>query len=194
MKKVNNPDRSNPVSPEELTAQYAKVFDSLPGNALAGEKAPHHVFGQLVRSPDVAEVFIPYWVATKTRLNFTVREQELIILRTACIYGCDYVWGHHVPVALEAGMTEEEILQVPLTIDEMTLPEKEKVLLLATDDITAQANVSEKTWEQLNAHYSEAQILDIITIVSQYVLFNSVNNIFGIRLENDSMPSLGKVK
>ena len=194
MKSTNNPDRSNPVPPQEIHSKFKEVIANLPGKSLMGEKAPNHVLGQLLCSPDIAKLFIPYWIKSKSILSLSVREQEFIILRTAYRYGSDYVWGHHVPVALEADVSEKDIEQLILPIDEMQLSEKERILLQTTDEIVSNANVVEQTWSRLKTYYNDKQILDVITVVSQYLLFNSVNNIFGIRLENESMPTLGKIK
>ncbi|MCH9631654.1 MAG: hypothetical protein S4CHLAM37_16780 [Chlamydiia bacterium] len=87
-------------------------------------------------------------------------------------------------------MSKEEILQIPLPFDEQTLPLEEKLLIQTTGKILSHANLSEEEFTALKDHYDEEQILDIIALVSQYILFNSVNNIFGIKLENASMPNL----
>lgn len=190
---VRNSRRDEPVSKDELLADFAGVFNALPGNALKGDNAPVEVFGMLLKSRKIAELFIPYWGKTKHLLDLTIREQELIILRSACYYGCDYVWGHHIPQAKEVGVSDDEIASLPYPPQEQPWSEKEKVMLLAVDSIISSANLSESLWEKLSQHWSTKQILDMITVVSQYVIFNSVNNIFGTRLENDSLPLLPDV-
>ncbi len=50
--------------------------------------------------------FLEYWVTSKSEMGFSVREQELIILRMGVLYQYDYVWMHHVPVDREFGVSE----------------------------------------------------------------------------------------
>ena len=90
-------------------------------------------------------------------------------------------------------MSDDEILQIKLATADTSLAEAEKILLEVTDQVYKSANISNDLWEQVNHYYKTEQILDIITVISQYVVFNAVNNIYGIKLENSTMPSLGEV-
>jgi alkylhydroperoxidase family enzyme len=193
IKRVHNQRRIAPVPADVLLSKYAALFNQLPGDALKGKNTPVEVFGVLLKSPKIAALFFPYWANSKTTLNLTIREQELIILRTGCYFGCDYVWGHHVPVALEVGVTPEELKQIPYPAATGNWSEKEKILLIVVDEILKSANVNNEHWQRLSKHWAVDQILDIITVISQYLLFNTVNNVFGTQLENKSMPNLPDV-
>lgn len=190
MKRVKNPQRVKPIPADQLKAQYAPLFDQLPGKALKGENSPVNVFGILLHSPEIAKIFIPYWVKSKSILNLTIREQELIILRMACLFGCDYVWGHHVPVMKEIGISDQEIANIPLPPEKGKWNEKETILLKVTDALVKTANITDEDWARLIKSYKTDQILDIITVVSQYVFFNAVNNVFGVKLEHAKLPPL----
>ena len=191
--RLQNEQREEPIEASVLMKDYGHVFAQLPGDALKGANTPVNVFGMLLRSPKVAELFIPYWGKSKADLNLSIRQQELIILRTACYYSCDYVWGHHVPVAKEVGVSDEEIGWISNSAEEQGWSDAEQILLLVVDDVLSQANLSDERWLRLREHWSAEQVLDIITVISQYLLFNSVNNIFGLKLENDTMPRLHEV-
>lgn len=184
-----NPNRFSGMSANELLSNCADAFSLLPGTALEGKNAPVNVFGQLMTSPDVSNLFIPYWAASKTALALSVREQELIILRSAFLFQCDYVWGHHVPVIKEAGATDEEITRVTQPIATAGWSEKEAALLMMTDQLFSHANITNELWDEIKRHYSDAQLVDIIMVCSQYLLFNSVNNVFGLQLEHDGLPN-----
>jgi alkylhydroperoxidase family enzyme len=139
-------------------------------------------------SPKVSNLFVPYWAASKTALDLSVREQELIILRSAFLFQCDYVWGHHVPVIKEVGVGDEEIEKITKPIDSAGWSAKDAALLKMTDQIFSKANITENMWGEIKQHYSDAQLVDIIMVCSQYLLFNSVNNVFGLPLEHDGLP------
>ena len=191
--KVNNPERSNPIPKDQLLDKCQNIFSILKGDSLKGDKAPTSVLGQLMRSENVASSFLTYWAESKITMSLSLRQQELIILRSACIFGCEYVWGHHVPVAQQEGLKDDDIMQITQEIASISLPEEDKILLEFTDQIYKKANITDILWNQVNRYYTEIQILDMITVTSQYLLFNSVNNIFGIKLENNTMPPLGMI-
>lgn len=188
MKSVKNPVRLKPVPRERLLSEYGHLMKDLPNLSFAGEDAPVNAFGVVVQNPELAKLFIPYWVKSKTLLHLTVREQELIILRMAWLYKCDYIWGHHEPI-MRKEMAEKQILQIPLG-NKGEWDEKDKALLRATDSLVKKANLTKRDWSRLKKYYSEVQILDIITVVSQYVFFAAMNNTFGIKLETDTLPRL----
>jgi len=188
MKSVKNPVRLKPIPREKLSSEFGDLFKDLPNLSLTKEDSPVNVFGVVVQNPELAKYFIPYWVKSKTLLNLSVREQELIILRMAYLYKCDYVWGHHDPI-MRKEMDEKQILQIPMG-DKGEWDDKDRALLRATDSLVKKANLTKRDWSRLKKYYSEVQILDIITVVSQYVFFAAVNNTFGVRLETDSLPRL----
>lgn len=188
MKSVKNPTRLKPLPREKLSSEFGDLFKDLPNLSLNKEDSPVNVFGVVVQNPELAKYFIPYWVKSKTLLHLTVREQELIILRMAWLYKCDYVWGHHDPI-MRKEMDEKKILQIPLG-EKGDWDEKDKALLRATDSLVKKANLTKRDWSRLKKHYNEVQILDIITVVSQYVFFAAVNNTFGVKLETDALPRL----
>ena len=190
--KVQNPERSIPISKTALLKDYSGVFDKLPGDAMRGDNAPINVFAQLANSAEVAKRFFPYWAESKLVMSLSMRAQEIIILRSACLFGCEYVWGHHCVVSAEIGILDSEIQQLKLPIENITLDPVDKLLVEVTDQIYKSANISDDLWDRLHKHYGQEELLDMITVISQYIIFNSVNNIFGIPLENNKMPIFGK--
>lgn len=191
--RIDNPQRETPIPREELLSKYANIFESIPGSAIKGKNTPVNVFGILLKSPEIAALFFPYWSKSKTALHLSVREQELIILKIGCYFGCDYIWGHHVPILLETGATQAEIDAIPFSPEEKPWSDKEKILLIVSEELVKSANITEKNWKTLTQFYTTEQILDIITVASQYLLFSAVNNTFGVKLEHPGLPNLPDV-
>lgn len=92
IKRVQNKKRTEPKSEEEVSSHFKELLDKLPGLSFKSKNAPVNVFGVLLKSKMITELFAPYWAKSKASMKLTVREQEIIILKTACFYGCDYVW------------------------------------------------------------------------------------------------------
>lgn len=160
-----------------------REFGKLPKGFFEGERSPKNVFGTLLHSPRVLGGYIPYWVDFKNICSLSVREQELVILRMAVNNECDYVFSVHRDVALQNEVTIEEIHWITVSnLDSFS--DREALLLKLTDQISNGCNVSDDLWDQANRVMITAQnIVDLIHLISQYVLYCSVNNVFQVDLE-----------
>lgn len=92
-------------------------------------------------------------------MGLTVREQELVILRIALHYDCNYVWNHHVPVAMEFGINQTEL---------------------------------DAAWGLYKKELTDGEMVDLISLVSQYVFFALTNNVLRVAVEQnlDEIESL----
>lgn len=188
--KQAKPNRFSGASPAAFHEKFDALLNELPYDTLSGKNAPTNVMGQMMVNPEMADLFVPYWVKTKAAISLAIQDQEFIMLRSAVIFNCDYVWGHHVPVMQNTGMARSTINQIARPIEDGDWSDKDKALLMAVDAIYAKADVDEALWASLKQHFTDKNIMDIISVCSQYLLFNATNNVFGLRLEHDGLPTL----
>jgi 4-carboxymuconolactone decarboxylase len=182
MEKVNNP-RLVPQNTEKMPQQWKEIIKRLPGDALKGDYAPVNVLGTLMYEPEIMGQFLDYWITSKLKMSFTVREQELIILRMALHYNCQYVWKHHVPVAREFGVKEEELQAVKSFPLPGVFSPREEMLLMMTDEMMTHRDIDDEKWEQMKKVLTDREVLDLIHIISQYVLFTLTNNVLRVEVE-----------
>jgi 4-carboxymuconolactone decarboxylase len=181
-KKISGP-RIRPVPMSEIRDGWAATLTRIPGSGLKGRFFPGNVLGTLMHNPRTLGTFLEYWVTSKSEMGFSVREQELIILRMGVLYKCDYVWRHHVPVAREFGVSEKEIAAVRKSPLPRIFSKREAALLRLTDELVVHRTVRKKVWDECGRVLSRSEWIDMITIVSQYVLFALANNSFEVQLE-----------
>lgn len=181
----NDNPRIKPVPPCDIPDDVSTIIDRLPGQGLKGENAPNNVLGTLVRNHPIARDFLQYWVTSKNDKQLSYREHEIIILRMGYLYQSNYIWGHHVKAGKESGLSNEEINALGAT-DTAQQPwsPQELVLIDATDEAVLHQKISDNTWNTLVTYFKETQILELIHIISQYVLFALVNNTFKVELES----------
>ena len=86
-------------------------------------------------------------------------------------------------IAREAGMSDEEIRSCKTGPDTPGLSELDRLLLQATDELHADAHVSDTTWKGLSKHYSTQQMMDLVFTVGQYNLVSMALNSFGVQLD-----------
>lgn len=180
-----NAMRIDPQNVDDMRQEWLDTLQRIPGDGLKGRYAPRHVLGMLMHNPDTLGAFLEHWVSSKLDMGFTVREQELVILRMALHYDCNYVWKHHVPVAQEFGVSQSEldaVREIPLG---KGFGSRETALLALTDEMVLHRNVSDASWSRYRGELSDSEVIDLISLVSQYVLFSLANNVLRVDVERN---------
>lgn len=175
--------RIKPLPVTEMQDDWIKILGRLPGNALKGKFSPVNVFGTLMRSPSTMGSFLDYWVTSKLKMGLSGREQELVILRMGYRYHCEYVWKHHVPAAREYGASDKEIEAVKTRRIPQVFSQKELALLMLTDEMVSHRTIRDKVWFKWSKELTESEMIELISLVSQYTFFSLFNNGLNIQVE-----------
>ena len=59
----------------------------------------------------------------------------------------------------------------------------ERVLLRATDELHADAFITDGTWNELSKRYDEKQLIDLVMTAGQYTMVSMFLNTFGVPLD-----------
>jgi alkylhydroperoxidase family enzyme len=108
--------------------------------------------------------------ALSRRLSLSLREREIAILRTCARCGCEYEWGVHVAYFAErAGLSREALRSLTAgTPADPGWSAAEHALIGACDALHEGADLPDAAWAALAAHYSPAQILDLLLLCGWY--------------------------
>lgn len=183
METENQQPRIVPKNTDEMPPEWIDILKRIPGDGLKGKYAPINVLGTLMYNPDTLGQFLDYWVTSKLKMGFSVREQELVILRMAYHYNCNYVWKHHIPVAVEFGVNDTEIEAVKTTPLPNVFSPREEALLILTDELMNTRDIKDEHWEKYGKQLKDSEMVDLISLVSQYVLFALTNNVMRVKVE-----------
>jgi alkylhydroperoxidase family enzyme len=175
--------RIQPRPMSEMRDEWVKILERLPGAGLKGLYTPVNVFGTLMYNPKTMGSFLDYWVTSKLEMGLTGREQELIILRMGFLFNCNYVWKHHIPPAREFGVNDSEIIAVKTKPLPPVFSARENALLMLTDEMLEYRTIRDEAWSQWSGELKSSELLDLVSIVSQYVFFALLNNSFQIEIE-----------
>jgi alkylhydroperoxidase family enzyme len=115
--------------------------------------------------------------------SLPVREKEILILRIGWLCRSEYEWGQHTLIGRDAGLTDDEIERIAKGPDAPGWSEVDQLLLRATDELHADAFVSDETWNALSEHFNTEQMMDIVFAVGQYNLVSMALNTFGVQLD-----------
>lgn len=175
--------RITPLPTKDLSPESLKILARLPGKGLQGEGFPYNLLGTLMHNPDTLEPFLDYWVTSKAKMGLSVREQELVILRMAVLYRSEYVWKHHVKVGREFGINDTELDAIRHGSYAAFSAQRECAFLELTDAFVKERSISPKLWNHSKDILSEKDFVDLISLVSQYVLFALTNVCLQVQVE-----------
>ena len=144
-----------------------------------------NIFRTLAHAPKAFKRFMAWGGYILSDANsLGPRDRELVILRTGFNWKSGYEWAQHVRIGLDCGLTEVEIARIKTGPDDLEWCDSDRALLVATDELTADAFISDATWETLG-EYSEKQRMDLVMTVAQYTQVSMMLNTFGVQLDED---------
>ncbi len=133
---------------------------------------PITLFRTLVRNRPLADAMRGWGSYELGRgLSVGLREREIVIDRTCARCGCAYEWGVHVAhFAARAGLGEDHIRSLThgTAQDDCWADERDRVLIELVDALHEHADIDDGLWSRLTAHYSDGQLLDLLTLCGWY--------------------------
>lgn len=146
------------------------------------ERPPSNLLATFARHPPFVERWRPL---TELFLAGTLpaRDRELLILRTAWRCRCDYVWGHHQPIAQAADMTTAEIDRLMLTDTSTLWTDHERAVIDAADQLHDEAWISDRTWAVLAESFDDQQLIEVPMVVGHYHSISFTLRSIGVQLE-----------
>lgn len=142
-----------------------------------------NIFKTLSNHPDLARRWMVFANHILGKSTLSLRDRELVILRIGYLCQSGYEWGQHVLIAREGGMSEEEIRSCKTGPETPDIPDLDRLLLQATDELHADAHISDNTWKSLSEHYSTQQMMDLVFTIGQYNLVSMALNSFGVQAD-----------
>lgn len=115
--------------------------------------------------------------------SITLRQRELVILRTTARLNAEYEWGVHVGFfGPKAKFTEAEI-RATVHGGAADWTAEEAVLVGIVDALGDTGTVDDALWQQAATHFKADQLIEIIALVGFYHLVSFTVNATGVALE-----------
>jgi 4-carboxymuconolactone decarboxylase len=151
----------------------------------------NNLYRTMVRHPDLYRTWHEFGrVAFHGRIS--ARDRQLLILRTAWLSQCRFQWAYHEPLALKAGITQEEIRRLIGGPEAPGWDEHDAALLRAVDELDATSGLSDATWAVLRGRFDDQQLIEIPVVVGNYKLVAYLLNSLQIQPPGD-LPRLPSV-
>jgi alkylhydroperoxidase family enzyme len=172
--------RIPPLPAGEWNDFLQRLLEASPG----GVDRPLNVFTTLGRSPDVFRRWIGFG-ASLLQGAIPDRERELVILRVAHLDESEYEWAQHVPMALAAGVTKEEVEALRRSRDRHEWSHRDEVLLRVADELDYLGFLEDNTWEEAHGLLGDAGMIDLLMLIGQYQMVAMILRTLRIQLEDD---------
>ncbi len=173
---VRSDTRIAPVAPPyegALSNMFARVMP--PG------VAPLELFRTMARNPRVLQRMFAGSLLDQG--SITLRERELVILRTCFRCNCEYEWGVHVAFFSERATLSKADVAATLKHDPQDLPPHEALIIGLIDQLHDHAQVTDELWAGLARHYTEEQLLELIALAGYYHTISFIANAAGVQAE-----------
>jgi alkylhydroperoxidase family enzyme len=141
--------------------------------------------GVLAHHPELTDAYNQLIRHALYFTTITPRERELLVLRVAHVRDATYEWAQHVYQAGVAGLSSEEVARVRKGPDAPEWDPHERALLLAADELVADARIADGTYAALSATFDSRQMMDVVFTVGVYETFAMAMRTFGVELDDD---------
>ena len=169
--------RIAPLSDDQLSPEQAEALEAFrPGPIL-------NIFRTLAHAPKALKRFNDWGGYVLSRRNdLPAREREIVILRTGFLCRSGYEFTQHTRIGLQSGLTADEIEHIKRGAD-AGWSAADAALIRATDELHAQQFITDATWNELGAHFSDKQRMDVVFTCAQYTQVSMILNSFGVQLD-----------
>lgn len=173
--------------PRELWDEDTAALIDASSAASAGAQA---LFSTLAHHPKLLRGWMRFAGPLLTRSLLDRRLVELVVLRVAWNCACGYEWGHHVPLAIAAGVTEGELVQVRQEEISSEWEGLDAAALEAADELHEAGRISDGVWARLvAAGMSPPQLIELCMLIGQYEMLSML--IISTGIENE--PGLDRL-
>ncbi len=156
--------------------------------ATVPDAAGSNFFRTLVHHPRIFKRWVKYG-SVLLEGALPPRDRELLILRTIHHTQCEYVWAHHVPIALQTGLSREEIARVREASSPDAGSTFDAALLVAVDELVDDCQINDSTWETLARGYEEPQLIEVPMVAGVFLAMGFTLNSLGVEVEADRPSS-----
>jgi AhpD family alkylhydroperoxidase len=138
---------------------------------------PGPITATMANVPELTEAAMPFLGAALGASAVDFRTKEIVIVRTSALLGCRYCIDSHTTVALDAGLTHDQVeaLRDPDNIPGADLfpSSREQALLLWNDAVAlGRGPIDNAANEAIKANFADHEIVEITVLIGTTMLLN----------------------
>ena len=136
---------------------------------------PGPIAAAFAQVPELCEAALPYFGSSLSAGSTGVRLKEIAILRTSALLECRYCVAAHTVVAIDTGLSLDEVQALRGDLDPTTVfvEEGERSLLAWIAEVAlGRGPVSAATSESMRVHYDDYEIVELTNCIGVTMLLN----------------------
>jgi alkylhydroperoxidase family enzyme len=171
------------------TPRLVPVDDPSPEAAEALAKTPQrdgralNLFRMFAHNPRLLRRVNALGGAFAVHSSVPQRERELVILRTAGRLACGYEIQQHRTIAATIDIDAALVDAVVAGADVDGLTDGEAALVAMADQLIDRGDVDDATWSALAARWTDAELVELVTMAGFYRMLATVIATTGVPLE-----------
>lgn len=166
------------VTREELEPEHRDLIVSSlqPGKT-------RNVYASIANNPEVLSGLREFFGALWSDSGLTDRQRELVILTAASEIGSAYEWHQHVNIALDVGISAEEIAAIAR--DDRSPFSTSEAALIAYTRAVARGRVEDPHHEAIAEFFDDGTVVGIAATAASYAALGNLLDAFDVELEAD---------
>lgn len=108
------------------------------------------------------------------------RLHELVRMRVATINECTVCLGWRTPMAVEAGVTDDDLAAVTDPTDARFSPAEAVALEYATRFCTDSARIDDELMARLNAEFDAGEVVELTLVIAKYLAMGRFMQVLGL--------------
>lgn len=158
---------------------------------------PGPIITALAHVPELLEVASPFLRAALGASSIDLRTKELVIVRASAVLRCRYCSETHAAVALDAGLSLEEVralCEAPAGEPPPAILTPAETALVAWVDAVAlgPGRVPAAVGAELRRHVSDSEVVELTLLVGATVMLNRFCTALGLPTSSSSLERLEK--
>ncbi|WP_327582588.1 carboxymuconolactone decarboxylase family protein [Nonomuraea sp. NBC_00507] len=172
-----------------LTADQAPLL----ARPFYGNGDPGPIVTALAHVPELLEVALPFIGAALGPSALSWRTKELVIVRVSALAGCRYCVQTHTAVALDAGLSREEILALRLSGDyrEVFADAAERAVIAWSDAVAGgHGPVPDQARARLREHVADHEMVELTVVAGTTLMLNRLATALDLPTAPDTLSRL----
>ena len=140
-----------------------------------------NMFRTVAHRPEILQTMITHMEAVLNTGTLLTSLKELVIVRTSQMNKCEYCLASHSLLAKKLGYSEAQIADLPRLESSKSFSERAKVGLRLAERLTRNERpLDDAKLAELKAHFTEGEIVELMTASGQFNYFNRFNNLLAM--------------
>jgi alkylhydroperoxidase family enzyme len=153
----------------------------------AVESMPLNVFRMAANAPASFTALAGFARSILFESRFDPRKREIAVLRVARVTDADYEWTHHVAVARQCGVTDDEIEKIKIEDPVSSLGEEGNLLCRVADEISLNVRLSDEALSKILGRYGVREATELILCVSYFNMVSRFLESTRVPLESEDV-------